>query len=579
MQLNGIYGLVSLNGSPLLREDCAVLGLNAEAGSFAGRAFDCILPQMVERVEHGEDIALFLGRLNDPETLSQTLDVADASAGELALAAFNRWGAEMQAHVPGSWAIALWRGEQKILEITTSHLSRDQIYYAYNGKQVAIAPSLATLAALSWVDDSIDSIGLATMFGNPRLTIKLPRATHVKSVSKLGSGCYARFDKDGLQLRERAALKLRPWQGDFEDAVEAATDAVRQIVRREIAPHKHIGVFLSGGLDSTTLAWLASEEVGSHQTLTAFCSVAPEGSGLQDDWKWAKIVADQLGIELVPVCPRPDAQFYQPDPRNFIRFNGFSARHYLYDAFYNSAVERGIGVMLDGLIGEISITGNTRMISSRNIPGVMKGALLDWWQSRIEREDDWTTVALGIKPHSDWAETLPDQFKTFRNYQTGAEWHWPKRARGLPRMSPALGQQGTATFLPQLRTAPCLTDPELICLTSGMPANFFRWKGQGRSLVRAMLKGAISDDIRLRGKGGEFSPDYLQRLVSETPHLIKRVEQYSAAGVDKYVDLNWLERQAKSMNWDRAATMGHGRTYQNSNQACEYLLWWLNHTK
>jgi asparagine synthase (glutamine-hydrolysing) len=302
MMSPGIYAVGSFAGEPVDPADCGVLGIDPSNAAFAGTARDYPgTSGTVDRHADGANLVLFVGRLHDAPKLAAELGRAEAGPAEMALSALVRWGADARARMPGEWSLLHWNAIEKRLQIATSYRLRDRVLIAQAGSRFAVAPNLATLTRLAWIDNTIDPEGMAYELSPQRFRLGRQGHTVLRQVRQVEAGQFVTLDVAGKQVTKRPRLEAIPWQGSFEDGVAAATDTLRGIVRRAIAPYRRIGVLLSGGLDSTLIAAIAAEELRADQTLTGFTSVAPPGTGLIDERDWTQHTADHLGIELVPV--------------------------------------------------------------------------------------------------------------------------------------------------------------------------------------------------------------------------------------------------------------------------------------
>jgi len=89
--------------------------------------------------------------------------------------------------------------------------------------------------------------------------------------------------------------KTNVFKGNFEDAVVECEERIRNVTEMHMMSERPIGVFLSGGLDSSVLASLAVESNGKNTILLT--SSFPGDA--QDETSYAKIVAKQLGVNHI----------------------------------------------------------------------------------------------------------------------------------------------------------------------------------------------------------------------------------------------------------------------------------------
>jgi len=571
MMSPGIYAVGSFAGEPVDPADCRILGIDPSNDSFAGTARDFPgTSGTVDRHEDGANVLLFVGRLHDGAKLAAELGRIDAGPAEMALAALLRWGDDARARMQGEWSLLHWNALDERLQIATSYRLRDRVLIAQAGSRFAIAPNLAMLSRLAWIDDAIDSEGLARELSPQRFRLGREGHTVLRQVRQVEAGQFVTIDGKGQHVASRPRLEAIPWQGSFEDGVAAATDALRGVIRRAMAPYRRIGVLLSGGLDSTLVAAIAVEELRSDQTLTGFTSVAPPGTGLIDERAWSQHTADYLGIELVPIWPSDDCEIYRPTPQHFENGPTRSVRHYLYLALFETAHERGVELMLDGEYGESALSRvayfatpmNRIRVASRGLRqrfGLGGGAPPQRFMARLAPR-----FVTGLPaPLRKAAPAMPTDFVS------------PSRPMGFTKGQPGFGAFPTADTGFALRRAnPCLGDIELLRLVAGMPASFLRRDGYDRALIRAMLAGRVPEETRLRTEKRAFSPDYNARLMREVTQLKTRLDAWHAAGVGEILDLDWMAQGAERLAGGDLPPQHIVAEFHMSAMTAEFLLWW-----
>lgn len=567
----GIYAVGSLAGEAIDPADCRILGIDPSNVGFAGMA--CDFPGTsgtVDRYEDGANVLLFIGRLHDGAKLAAELGLIDAGPAKLALAALLRWGADARARMPGEWSLLHWNRLDRRLQIATSYRLRDRVLIARAGSRFAVAPNLATLSRLPWIDDAIDPEGLAYELSPQRFRLGREGHTVLRQVRQVEAGQFVTLDATDKHVVSRPRLEAIPWQGSFEDGVAAATDALRGIIRRTMAPYRRIGVLLSGGLDSTLIAAIAAEELRSDQTLTGFTSIAPPGTGLIDEHKWTRHTADHLGIEMVPIWPADDCEIYRPTPQHYENGPTRSVRHYLYRALFGAAHERDVDVMLDGEYGESAISRGAHFATPMNRIRAASRRLRQ--RLRLGGEAPPERFMAHFTPQ--FVTGLPAPLREAAPPMP-IDWLSPSRPMGFTKGQPGFGAFPTADTGFALRRAnPCLGDIELLRLVGGMPASFLRRDGYDRALIRGMLAGRVPDKTRLRTEKRAFSPDYNNRLLREAPPLRSRLDAWRAAGVGETLDLDWMTQKVELMAvGDLPPPQTVGKFHMTA-MAAEFLLWW-----
>ncbi len=578
---SGLYAIASLDGAPLDARELKALGF-AETQCSSGFAV-----QVVDREEGGraahvlerpdETVAL-LGYLDEPGELAATLGMAaDAVPAALAGAALERFGAEAPQRMLGEWSLLRWHAPARELTVLASEALRDPLYFACDGKRVAIAAEPAMLARLSWVGAALDPAGMALYLSRARLRRLMTDETAWRGITCVMPGTRE-TSRPGRGKTRRMAPRRQPepWRGGFDDAVEAIEAALRRIVRQQLGRTGTAALLLSGGLDSSLLAWLASQERGAGQKLFLLTSVAPEASGLADERALARSVADHLDLPIEFLTPPPQPSLYAPSARVFAHTQSpvASPRHYLYDALYDAAAAQGARVLLDGLYGELTISNQLPLAESKS--AVQRLREMRAWLGTLRGAEAWPHGAFHARLSKEALDALPAGWR--------AAWRRPYDFDPWPRgdapwgFRDAIAKSATIpTSSPGalLRHPIVYRDVRLLRLVASMPGAFLHQDGQTRALSRAVMKGRVPDAVRLRLTRGQISPDYDVRIRAQAPEVLPRLEAFRAAGADSWLDLGWLEAAV------RRIAAGHTQEAfdaQATAIAAEFLVWWKDQT-
>ena len=573
---NGLYALAALDGAPLdpAVADAIFAGLSTEpvrGASFAAIARDP-RPDAAARHDEGSCADLFLGSLDEADGLRRRLGLpAHANNARIAGAAQDRWGVEAARTLGGEWTLLRWDGRAGTLVLLLSECLRDSCYYAVSEGRVAVAPTLVRLAGLDGVNGDFDPDGLVRTMGRHPLERSLGDHTFVKGVRRLPPGTQVTIRADGRATETLPAPVVPEARAiSFEAAVQEVEVLLRQIVRRRLAGAGDAAIMLSGGLDSSLVAWLASEERAPGQRLHFLSSAAPEGTGVPDETGWAAIVADHLGVPVTPVTPGPDADVYAPGARMLAGREGpiLSPRHYLYEAFEQAALARGAQVLFDGVYGELTVTN----------PGFAEAADASWRRR----------LAHGLKaflprPAGD-ADPLhvrlaPHLRRQIPRLAAGAEAPGRKRPGATDAFGYAVGWEKSAlppTNMgdPAVRYALPFRDRSLLALFASLPAGFAGQAGVPRAIGRAILKGRLPDRIVARTSKMPFSPTYPHLLARQAGAARERLVAQRAAGAAEWLDLDWLDRSLAAVESGGVSATRALFRIQATAMAAEFFRWW-----
>lgn len=133
--------------------------------------------------------------------------------------------------------------------------------------------------------------------------------TLFQGIYKLLPGHYLLW-KDGESKIERYwNFNSQPDNSSTEaDFAQELREILQRAVTRHMISDVPLGVFLSGGLDSSTILALASQ--ASREPITAYTiAYRPEDGRLEqsdEDWKFARLVAKQFGADYHEIVLEPD---------------------------------------------------------------------------------------------------------------------------------------------------------------------------------------------------------------------------------------------------------------------------------
>jgi len=217
---------------------------------------------------------------------------------EVLLAAYGEWGEGVLAKLRGMFAFAIHDPAQGTVLIARDRLGIKPLYYAEvtrpEGALVLFASELRALLASGLVRRDLEPRGLASYLWNGFV---VGPTTLVRKVSLLGPG-------QALLLRpgEPVPAPRRYWVLDaeaapkpVEESVAALEATLLEATRQHLASDVPLGVFLSGGIDSSAVAALATR--ANTREIATF-HVGFEESAF-DESEYARSVARALGTRHI----------------------------------------------------------------------------------------------------------------------------------------------------------------------------------------------------------------------------------------------------------------------------------------
>ena len=247
--------------------------------------------------EDGRHAIVFNGEVYNHLDLRPALQAAghrfrSRSDTETVLAAFNRWGNDAWPRLEGMFAAAVWDQRDRVLTLARDPMGIKPLYVTEQGGGLAFASEIKALRALPAHRFTVDERAVhdALSAGHVR-----PPRTIFAEVRVLPPGHSLVLRPDG-EARERAfwtpGARPAPRRSEAEWAEEFRVLWL-DTVRRHMLADAPVGVFLSGGVDSSAVA--AAMARVSDRPVRAF-TIAFPGTAV-DEAEHARRTARHLGLE------------------------------------------------------------------------------------------------------------------------------------------------------------------------------------------------------------------------------------------------------------------------------------------
>ncbi len=212
---------------------------------------------------------------------------------EVVLTALRHWGIAAVERFIGMFAIALWHERARRLWLIRDRLGVKPLYYAWDGRALWFGSELKALRAFHAWRAEVDrgALGEYFQFGY----ISAPRSIYRK-VCKLLPGHWLELGETGEPVTRCywSALEPREPLAEAESELEKRLEALLiDAFRYRMVADVPVGVFLSGGLDSSLVAAILQRHSG--QTVRTFTVGFADPDF--DESPWARQVAAYLGTE------------------------------------------------------------------------------------------------------------------------------------------------------------------------------------------------------------------------------------------------------------------------------------------
>lgn len=360
---------------------------------------------------NGHYIAAVIG---SPNWTSQGLSaIATKQGAASALGhAYSTMGTDFLANISGEFLVVVIDLKRKKCIIAVDHMGRHPLYYSINKNGVIFASSASAVYAHPELSHKFSYQGLF----NYLYFHMIPSPSSIyQTIHKLPVGSYIEWKQDDIQINNywSPSFKKEP-KKSFEDSSKELRGLLKRTVQSHYGDGRNVGAFLSGGLDSSTVAGMLSE-ISDQQTEAFSIGFSADG---YDEMAYARITAKHFGLNLheyyvtpedvVEALPNVAASYDEP-------FGNSSALPAYFCAKF--AKEHGIKKLLAGDGGDELFAGNERYTKQMVFEAYSKVPL--WLRNRIAEpivsaSSDKIAIFRKAKSYINQANTpLPDRLQTY----------------------------------------------------------------------------------------------------------------------------------------------------------------------
>jgi asparagine synthase (glutamine-hydrolysing) len=565
------------------------------------------------RIDNREELLMAFGLTQ----LSQEQLISDS---ELILAAYDRWGEDCPQHLLGDFAFAIWDVRRQQLFCARDHFGVRAFYYHKTANCFAFASEIKALLCLDHIPCRVNPLRVSDYV-----------AVYFEDVEST-------FYHDIFRLAPAHSLVVTPhefrcqryWQLDPQREIQLESDQAyadafyevfSEAVRCRLRSCSPVGVFLSGGLDSSSIAATARKLVAQadqpqpqiHTFSAVFdrlaeCDERPYIHALtqQGGFQAHEIVGDDRS----PLQPIEQMLWHQDEP--------FYGRNWAMGwKLYEAVQAQGIRVTLDGFDGDIVVSYGYgylvelaqagRWLKLHQELRCLAGRLSQqdtfdvnqiWWgyvhqfklRSLCAR---YRGVRLGFKLWAKFTRVLrtpanrrrkpiaepvfePD-WQRLLNPKLVAHYDLPDRYQGPPGKSEnqktererhyhdmtqglvsfALGVSHRTTAAFGVEERYPFFDKRVVEFCVALPAAQKRQLGWDRVVMRRAMQGILPAKIQWRKDKGNFTPNFIDGLVNLERDRLADLLPDAIAAAEPYIDRQEFQRLTEWVRSPKAIPADH----------------------
>jgi len=250
---------------------------------------------------NGDLTVVFNGEIYNHADLRRELEAkgcrfqSDHSDTEVLLHGYAVWGEDLPLHLEGMFAFALWDKPRRRIFGARDRFGEKPFYYAAVPGLFVFGSEITALHAHPQLNDAPDPVGVQKYFAYGYVPAP---GTIYRHVRKLPPGATLTYDMGAQSVRHGRYWRFAITAGEDAPAarIPALAEELRALldtaVRRRMEADVPLGVFLSGGIDSTVIAALAAKARGA-AGIDSFTIAFREPS--YDESAFARVAATAIG--------------------------------------------------------------------------------------------------------------------------------------------------------------------------------------------------------------------------------------------------------------------------------------------
>ena len=249
-------------------------------------------------MEFGNLIVVYNGEIYNFAELRRELspyyEFVSQSDTEVLLRAWHRWGRRAVDRFRGMFAFAVYDKNDGTLTLVRDRVGVKPLYYYYDGESFAFASQTKALKVLEeGLEISEDALCEFFRYGY----ISSGQSVY-KRVHSVPPGHILRFEAQKREIRLERYWSILPFfeEPKFDKSEDELVDELEALLvesfRYRMVSDVPVGVFLSGGIDSSVVAAILQKHYGTIHTFTIGFEEAR-----YNEADWAKKVAAHLGTD------------------------------------------------------------------------------------------------------------------------------------------------------------------------------------------------------------------------------------------------------------------------------------------
>jgi len=227
------------------------------------------------------------------DLIEQGVTFTTKSDTEVVLKCFEKQGTASFSSLKGMFAFCIWNREEDVVYLVRDQFGIKPLYIYEDEKQIIFSSELKPLLGLPGLDFSLDPLGIQDYL---RFRYTQSPYTMFKRIKRLEAGTY-------LKIKHGISAQFRFWDVTYNHMGDVSSvndlkikieEKIESAVQSQLMGEVPVGILLSGGVDSSTIAYYVNK---SGIKLKTFNIGFPE----VNEFEYSSAVARKLGLEHIEI--------------------------------------------------------------------------------------------------------------------------------------------------------------------------------------------------------------------------------------------------------------------------------------
>ena len=212
-------------------------------------------------MEYGDFVLSYNGEIYNFKQLKKILlkkgyKFKSTGDTEVLLASWDYWGVEALNKFDGMFAFSIWDKKRKSLYLARDRFGKKPLIFSLSEGTIAFSSDIRSLKEIAY-EGEINKLAIESLF---RFRFIYDPLTIYKNFKKLPAGSYLKFNARGVEVRKWFNLNTRVSSNNQKLNKKNIFDLTVKAVEKRLVSDVPLGIFLSSGLDSGIISFLANKQ-------------------------------------------------------------------------------------------------------------------------------------------------------------------------------------------------------------------------------------------------------------------------------------------------------------------------------